>query len=503
MRCIEKTSIGCHFVGAALPHPDTRSRTGLIAGFFGRMGKPMPQVTVPDYYERLNATTKKFIEERGIHPFSEADDFDFDAWLAEKKYPKWRKDQLSIINNEIVDMFERNDAGELKNFKIKLFCKDEDYIDFKLNRGIYAREDVAKVFFGPYIAAIEAILYEQPEFIKHVPVARRGEYIMDMLYRDGGKYIQTDYSSYECHFDPQRMKNCEFVLYEHMLGNSPRGKFAVDIMSEVFMGNNRVFSKHFEAVVLACRMSGEMNTSLGNGFSNLMMMREVCESNNFDCIGVVEGDDGLFVFGDMHPTTQDFVDRGCRIKLEVFRELSLASFCGLIFDESDRQVITDPLDILCSTGYTTKTYAFSKPSKKLALLRCKGLSLLHQYPSCPIVSEYARYILRCTKHIDTRSLVEKSRSFSLWEREQYMDAIKDKSYQSALEIGVNTRALVEEAYGIPFESQLRLENYFKSTNVIKPIEDPFILYLISERCPSWIEYWNTFRVECDPYIVWN
>ena len=47
-------------------------------------------------------------------------------------------------------------------------------------------------------------------------------------------------------------------------------------MREVIQGENRVFSKWFSGSVFARRMSGEMNTSLGNGFANLMMMTEVC-----------------------------------------------------------------------------------------------------------------------------------------------------------------------------------------------------------------------------------
>ena len=36
--------------------------------------------------------------------------------------------------------------------------------------------------------------------------------------------------------------------------------------------------RYFNGKVVARRMSGEMNTSLGNGFGNLMMMTDVCLS---------------------------------------------------------------------------------------------------------------------------------------------------------------------------------------------------------------------------------
>lgn len=493
-----------YYFGAAMPHPDTRSPQGLVDGFNGRMGSVLPVNTVQNYYTQLRGVTEAWLVSRDIQPISPEETFDFEEYIAARPIPLWRKQELRDINKDIIDMLERNDKSELMHFKVKLFCKDENYTDFKLPRGIYAREDVAKVFFGPYFNKMESIVYEQPEFIKHVPVKDRGKYVDEMLNSAGAKFIATDYSKFECHFDRDRMENCEFVLYQKLLGSNPRGVIALDIMREVLQGNNRIYCKWFTGTIAARRMSGEMNTSLGNGFSNLMMMTEVCTrvGNKIeDVLGVVEGDDGLFRFldGMVVPTTESFRSAGCDIKLDTYERISDASFCGLLYDETDKMVITDPYDVLCSIGLLTKEYAGARRSKKLALLRCKALSTLYQYPSCPIISEMSRYILRFTKHIDIRNVVEKSRSICLWEREQYYAALKSHNYEAALEIGIATRLLFSELYGISVEAQLRIENDFKNKIKLEPFSDGLLDYNMSVHSMynKWQLYFDVYKIELD------
>ena len=468
-RGVEQVSLLCHTEGFALPHVDTRHARTLAAGVEGRMGKKLPPVKVVDFYSNLKQTTKTWIDRRKIEPLPKDYDFSFDTWLSKTHYPEWRKEQLRKINAEIQYMFERNDRDELKHFRVKLFCKDEVYLDFKHARGIYAREDVAKVVFGPYFKAIEEVIYGEKEFIKHVPVQKRAEYITEMLYTEGGKYVQTDYSSFEALFNPTLMENCEFVLYDHMLKHIPEGNFMLDILREVLQGTNVIENKHFHALVVASRMSGEMNTSLGNGFSNLMLMFNLCERLGLECRGVVEGDDGLFVFTGQTPTTEQFTEMGCSIKLEVFTELSKASFCGLLFDPEALQIVTNPYEILAQFGWTTKDYAKASLNKLKMLLRSKSLSYLYQYPGCPIVSELAEFGLRVTRSFDIRKYAQNGK-MCMWEREQLLQALDNKHLCVKQEIHIGTRLLFEELYGISVSEQLMIEKYLRNKNDLSPLQ---------------------------------
>jgi len=89
------------------------------------------------------------------------------------------------------------------------------------------------------------------------------------------------------------MDAVEFELYRFMAPDDALGaKFLTDI--QVMQEMNRCYSKYVKIEVEATRMSGEMNTSLGNGFSNLMFMLYACHVQGIAAEGIVEGDDGVF-----------------------------------------------------------------------------------------------------------------------------------------------------------------------------------------------------------------
>lgn len=535
-RSVEMRSMGCHLSGVCLPHVDAADPITLIDGVHGRMGKVMPEVdrltesevasinstigesplpvkrnnriiklmqgpgrtanipasssiTSDNFYVQLARTTQSWVN-ANLRPLPPDVDYSFETWLDQTNYEEWRKVELRRIYDEVINPLEF-DGDAFKHFKVKLFCKDETYVSFKHARGIYAREDVAKCFFGPWFKLMESSLYEHPAFIKHVPVKDRAKYIDNMLRYDGARYVQTDYSSYEAHFTPILMESCEFTMYEHMMKKCEAGKLALDVMRFVLQGENVVQNKFFHGIVEACRMSGEMNTSLGNGFSNLMLMNFQCVKLGVPCIGVVEGDDGLFTFLDSSPKESDFTRCGCIIKLVEFSRISDASFCGLLYDESDLQIVTDPREVLATFGWTTKQYARAKTNTLKSLLRCKALSYIVQYPGCPIIASLARYGLRVTKSHDVRKYIGR-KGICMWEREQLIYGLNNFKHCLDEEILIGTRFLVEENYGIDVPTQIRIEQYLDGLDVLQPL-DVNVMY---DLFPSdWKSYWNDYVIK--------
>lgn len=483
-RRIEMVSAGCHVEGVCLPHPDTQDPETLDAGVKKRMGQILPTPNRA-FYRRLRNTVCKWIKSRGIKPLSPDVDRSFLSWLPRTSYDTKRKDELTKIYEDIVEFRERNSSGKLKNFMVKLFVKDETYVTWKHARGIYAREDVAKVYFGPYVKLMEDIIYDQPEFIKHVPVRQRADYIMRNLYMEGGFYVATDYSSFEATFVQKLMLNCEMVLYEHLLGSLAEGSEILSIMTEVWTGVNIIKNRFLHCTVIASRMSGEMTTSLGNGFSNLMLMVHACRILGCECRGVVEGDDGLFVFmpGSKIPDAHMFADYGCIIKLDVYTRISDASFCGQLFDPIDQEIITDPMEVLAKLAWLNSKYASARSSKIRALLRCKALSYYYQYPACPIVTEMALYCLRVSAGCDVRSVLS---SVDSYKKSLVLEALDQKVWrEERKEIGQQTRLLVEEKYNISISVQIEIENLLASKNDLTPLDiKSFVL-----SCPEeWVVY---------------
>lgn len=484
--------LGPSLVGASLPRCDRSDPKTMEEGVKKRMGQALPVPYPKKFLKLLKKEVKRFIKERKLRPIARDTLYTIDEWLALTGYPEWRKEELRQLWYESPHFTERSTNGRLRRFFIKLFPKDEPYIDFKHQRGIWAREDAAKLYMGPIFKAIEDQIYDtniNPEFIKHVPHRDRATYVLNRLNRPGWRYVATDYTAYESHFTKELMRNLEFVLYKYMLKYFPD---EYSILCEVLMGKNIAFNKFFNVCVEGRRMSGEMNTSLGNGFSNLIIMRTVCRMNGIeDIIGVVEGDDGLFAFMDQCPESNDFVRNGFNIKLDTYDHLWKASFCGLIFDPTDCNIITDPRKVLASFGWTTFKYAGANRRTAMKLLRCKSLSLAHQYPGCPIVSELALYGLRITRSYNVDDFIARRKDLDVYERRKLVEASeyfkihKDELSIPVRPIGYGTRLLVEELYKIDVHAQMTIESKISNKQDTLPLDLPEIMHTIPI---SWQQY---------------
>jgi len=238
----------------------------------------------------------------------------------------------------------------------------------------------------------------------------------------------------------------------------------------------------------SCRLSGDMCTSLGNGFSNLMFALFVLHKKGAkDVRIVVEGDDGLMTYNGPRVSGDDFAKLGLTIKLQDHDRIETASFCGMIFDSEELINIADPRKVLADFGWGDCQYTHAKKSKKASLLRCKALSLAYQYPGCPIISELAQYGLRATRGHDIRWLAANTKN--MWYRETLLRALKDERSLKVQTPGPRSRALVEEMYGIKIEWQLKIEEHLRGLSTLGPIRCPYV-DLIMPDC--WVSYSNEF-----------
>lgn len=473
------TSLGCEVHNAALPTPNDDPET-LLDGVRKRFAFRPPD-SEADLLKKLKAFTQRWLK-KNLTPLAPTVDTSVAAWLERTNYPLWRRTELMEKWSKVGDI--RDPLKFSQYIKCKSFMKEESYPEFKHARAINSRSDEFKCAVGPIFKLIEDVIYKHRAFIKHVPVADRPTYIRKLLERQGATYLQTDYTAFESLFVAELMNSCEFELYHYMTQYLPGGKDWYDLVSEVLAGENLCEFKHFSVKIPATRMSGEMCTSLGNGFGNLMFMLFVCEElcHCKEVEGVVEGDDGLFTMVGEPPTSEDFKRLGLVIKLVPYKELSHASFCGLIFDQEECINVTDPIQELLSFGWTKSGYARASSRKLKVLLRCKGLSLAHQYPGCPIVSSLAQYALRVTRGVDVRHYLENDRNLSLWERDQIRLALRDEKKIIVREPGVRTRFLVEDVFKVRVEHQIKIEEYLDSLDSLQPIKLDLIDLLIPKVC---------------------
>lgn len=297
--------------------------------------------------------------------------------------------------------------------KIKSFTKSETYApEVKYARWINSRSDAFKVYSGPFFKEVEKVVFSNPHFVKHVPVAERPA-LLEAFFQTSRKYFITDYTAFESHMIKQLMESTELILYRYMGQKYPD---LVETICKTISGENRC--RHRTGVRVTCqarRMSGDMCTSLGNGFTNLMIALFVLWTEgqwNFDDKGadvLVEGDDGMIAVDKSSKLdVSDFTKLGMTIKL--FRAVSPGlglqfpehatrdngspqagvAFCGL--NVVDGHCLRDVRPFMAKFAWALNESGAS-PLRRAQLLVAKAMSTLAETPACPIISVIAQRVL--------------------------------------------------------------------------------------------------------------
>lgn len=446
----------------------------------------------PDARPGLLLELRKFVREwcrENLTPLSNCSDTSVETWLESTHYPRWRKDQLLNTWKDI------NGHLDHRHYKCKGFMKDETYTKYKHARGINSRMDAFKCLVGPIFKLIEKEVFKRKEFIKNVPVAERPNVIASEVFMSGEGAYATDYEAFESLFTKDLMEACEFELYDYMTSHLNEGSEFMRTCRKVLGGKNEIQYKHFIVKLMATRMSGEMCTSLGNSFANLMCLLFSARRNgNTNVRPKIEGDDCIATMNGKSLTSKIFEELGLKIKIDKHDNPATASFCGMVFDLEDKINVTDPRDVLAGFGWTTVQYARSKSVKLKVLLRCKALSYAHQYPGCPIISSLAHYGLKVTRSIDIRHHVYNSGNISMWDREQLIEALRDEKSIQKRPAGLRTRFLVESLYGVSRRSQELLEEMLDFKTDLSPLD----CSMIYNFHPDWENYYYTYGRSVDP-----
>lgn len=251
----------------------------------------------------------------------------------------------------------------------------------------------------------------------------------------------------EKHFKKPVMLSLEWPLYRHLLSlNYTHDN--VDHIMKVLTGKNQLRGRHgFRAVVYATRMSGEMNTSLGNGWSNFIVFNYIVHSKGGICYGFVEGDDGIFA-SSVPVTTQDYNDLGFDVKVNELTTVTEASFCGII-SAADGTLVKDPGVVMMKFGWTS-SYITAGDIIMHELLRAKALSLCYECPQCPVVGAIGRRALQVTRNYNPRFIKDGYHDTDIVPR--------DESSIPEFKPTPASRTLFARLFGVTVENQLRCED---------------------------------------------
>jgi hypothetical protein len=419
-----------------------------------------------------------------LDPLPADTDLSFESWLEHTHYPEWRKEEIRRAHVLVLD--------KKKHFKNKSFIKAESYQVPKHARWINSRDDGFKAFSGPLFHAIEKAVFKLKWFVKFIPVADRATYIKEYVDAEGSLFIATDYTSLEASLVSQMMMCAEIQLYTYMLGETSRAgdiPILVDALTSL---------QHCRAsgmlVTTFARMSGDMCTSLGNGFTNLMLQFFIAKECGWDLplVGVVEGDDGLFRVSGPIPADNVFEALGMRIKLDVFDRVGDAGFCQLYFSDDCSQNLRDPIKILVRTGWTMSRFMHAGERVMMELLRAKAFSLLCETPTCPIVCAYALWLVRATKG---HKIADPYMDVNSWWVDQLM---RTSNLDKCIDLAsagptLGQRLFVASKWGVGVQDQIDIEAHFNSLDDICVVTHPAVLRHCYQCFPWWSWAWDVLR----------
>lgn len=446
---------------------DNNDQYNLLTAYFKRLSPEMPKID-KSYLEVLKSETLHFLS-KNLTPLPTMVNYEqlLEDWLAScKHYSSNRKKQLRIA-------FQSLTIKQLckRDYVCKSFVKREFYEEAKFLRFINSRTDRFKCKVGPFIKYIEEQMYKLKWFVKGRDVSKLPEEIAKL--NRYPYYLQTDYTSFESSFDPEYVDVVECQLWRYMLVNNP--EILECVMRCYYTGTKGnlqprievLLNKNYTLYARGARMSGEMWTSLANGFSNLMNMFTICKIHNIDFEGFVEGDDGIFNLNKNIITENDFNALGFKIKMKLSQNIEDTTFCGNLFSKESQKLILNP-EYLARLGWSCSSI-YSRSSKKITdeLLRAKAMSIHVLGKYTPIIGKLTYKLLNILGEGEYRNEV----SSKWWDFYVYTNT-ENKNFEW-IEPVMSDRLLYYKNFGISIEMQLMLEASIEKATTVQDLCMPF------------------------------
>lgn len=532
--------------GNCAPIPDIGDSDNIKEGLAKRIGTAVPEpnnqtkVMLPVYvqewvkHRELNGAIIDLLVE------TVDEMLDWDKYEKTLRYSPARLRMLRKIRKEVEEIetfdFADNAEGHMLAYlwtKIEMHVKWESYHgEKKYVRGIFARMDHFKAFYGGFSKLVQRVMYAKLDsMVTDMPVSELARYLIARL-TIYPLIMCGDFSAFESHNYPWLMCNVSIVIMVEIFSTTLTQE---QVVGFTYLVSKNIIENYFQSCTVHGKlMSGETLTTIINSFTNEVLLCYICEAEGLvygigffenphrrsyafvgktlpNCNVVmtifVVGDDsvlGLPLYEHVDYTKYcktDYLKRyGVNLKLSIKDSVSGSGFLSKIFSELDYLSLCDPLKQL-SKGILPMKYAHSTVGLKKGLSRCRAISLLYEFGGCPVVSSYAECVIRCTRNISvTRALAmmeidDPYNHGRVVAAMEWYEDYKSKFGYTANPVSMDSRVLVEDNFGIPICTQLYMEDYFNGINDTNyPIE--FNVPCMDLVAPEAnFEFYETYLVE--------
>lgn len=360
--------------------------------------------------------------------------------------------------------------------RVKLFLKAEKWRlppgeRLKTARAIQFRGPRYNIMLAKYLAPLEERLYAHLAS----PWNREGVYSSkgltpNMRARQVRKLFQKhrqgaalclDHSRFDAHVSPVVLRS-EHLVYRMLCGGNRRLLTWLLKMQEVNRGTATHGTKYR---VSGCRMSGDVNTALGNTVVNAFVLRAACADEKVDIL--VEGDDGI-IFGprEVLLRIQDTLSQraeqmGFELKQKLVFCIEHIDYCSggiLPVGRVDALAVREwpkPLEL---DAYTARCVAESAaPAKAYS----QAVGYWYLYRGLPVYQAWAEFLLSHCAPVE----------YDVWfDREFHLRAADTAREDTPAVVTPEARDAFGVWSGIPPSDQICLEHRLKSSRGSWPVQ---------------------------------
>lgn len=379
-----------------------------------------------------------------------------ETWLEGSKYNISQKEGFRSA-------FDAYMRGEITQniFACNSFIKKELYDELKYGRIINSRSDQFKAVVAPYIKQVEEQVFSSNHFVKHHHPSFTAERLQE-IHRAYGTVVETDYSSFEGSFTTEIMAACELQLFEYILADNPT---ILSLVRDSYLKPNKiVFRDKSSFQFRGSRMSGEMWTSLANGFTNAMLLEFCAHKAGAEVDYLVEGDDGFY--GTTNSFDSTIVTRlGFRLKIEEVMSINECSFCGVKVNAEGTNV-GDAMKQLNNLGMTCDPGCLQPRARKRRryMIKAKMMSAQVIFGDAPIMSKCIEKELLSQLHntsTQRQKFKQLIRQAHYWVERIGLEAFLDEK-PHPFNVTHRDRLQFEEVSNVHVNEQIAIENEVSS-----------------------------------------
>jgi len=491
--------------GACPIYLDRKNRLNSLTSVTHRAAAQTP-IPNKEFLAKKMQLTREFVD-HWFTPLTDGECLDFESALAKTTYTVNQKEVLRDAHN-------KSEPFEKCKKTTDIFGKEEGYLSLnKAMRSIFSMGKHLKEndVFGnaaPFIRDLQAQLECAPANIKGLTPEEVKTKIMEL---GGGDIVTTDYTSYEASFTTTVKESAQFVLYEKLSVLRGDQERLLDYNKWLVNATSTLIGRGFTATLSDVKFSGDYDTALSNTFDNMMTLLTIFQEElkipwgDAQHLIITEGDDNIAAKYGHVLEPEMFAKIGMRAKIEEHQsDLNAAAFCHKQFT-AQGVMITDPWSFLLKRQCMPTKYAGSKLDTKLAVLKATALSTLHCYPACPIVSEWADWVLRsiATYEKKTKKLkinVSMLRQIAKYDKDpmQHYEKIKSAKIQDITE---ETRIEFAILFDMTIEQQKYYSNVFSGIADVRAgkyqyklqdgrFDEDCFLYFQQYRCDNMTVHWE-------------